>query len=306
MPFTFKLSKRLAVMKSAGTLALLVGLSACEYPSKFGPHQITYVISSMLVVPDAITLQPAQSHQFVAYGRTAAGDSVPITVTWSAPLGGTISSGGLYTAAAVDGDYPAIATLVPTPAIGAPSTGTLRWMSVVHVRSLAQIVVVPKNVTIQTGGSQQFTAYGRLSNGDSVAVSVTWAATGGAVSTSGLYTTGSVPGGYVVSASAGGVMGSATVTANGVPVASVVVSPATVSMSVSGTAQLSATPKDAFGTVLTGRAVTWTSANPAVATVSAAGLVTGVAAGSTTITACLLYTSPSPRDLSTSRMPSSA
>jgi uncharacterized protein YjdB len=283
MPFTFKLSKRLAVMKSAGTLALLAGLSSCEYPSKFGPHQISYVVTTMLVVPQSITLQPAQSGQFTAYGRTQAGDSVPITVTWTAP-GGTISPSGVYTAPLLDGDYPAIAALVPSAAIGAPS-GILQRSSVVHVRSLAQIVVVPKNVTVQTGGTQQFTAYGRLSSGDSVAVSVTWVATGGAVSSSGLYTTGSAPGGYVVSASASGITGSATVTATTVPVASVVVSPTTANVSVSGTAQLSATPKDATGNVLTGRTVTWTSANPAVATVSTAGLVTGVAVGSTTITA---------------------
>src|SRR5207247_9313137 len=39
------------------------------------------------------------------------------------------------------------------------------------------------------------------------------------------------------------------------------------------------------GNVLTGRGVAWTSSNTAIATVSAAGLVTGVAAGSATITA---------------------
>src|SRR2546421_8122346 len=43
--------------------------------------------------------------------------------------------------------------------------------------------------------------------------------------------------------------------------------------------QLTATPKDAVGNVLTGRAVTWASSNAAIATVSATGLVTGVAAG---------------------------
>src|SRR5207245_2656404 len=49
--------------------------------------------------------------------------------------------------------------------------------------------------------------------------------------------------------------------------------------------QLSATPKDAAGNVLAGRAVAWASSNPALATVSASGLVTGVAAGAVTITA---------------------
>jgi uncharacterized protein YjdB len=42
---------------------------------------------------------------------------------------------------------------------------------------------------------------------------------------------------------------------------------------------------DALGNVLTGRTVSWGSSNSAFATVSQTGLVTGVAAGSATITA---------------------
>jgi hypothetical protein len=49
--------------------------------------------------------------------------------------------------------------------------------------------------------------------------------------------------------------------------------------------QLVATPKDASGTPLSGRVVTWATSNAAVATVSGSGLVMGVAAGAATITA---------------------
>src|SRR5213080_542312 len=69
------------------------------------------------------------------------------------------------------------------------------------------------------------------------------------------------------------------------PVASVVVTPASVSQTIGGTQQFAATLKDASGNVLTGRSVTWTSSAPAVATVSAGGLETAIAAGSATITA---------------------
>ena len=69
------------------------------------------------------------------------------------------------------------------------------------------------------------------------------------------------------------------------PVASVTVSPATASLIKGNTLQLAAAEKDASGNVLTGRTVTWTSSAPAVATVSASGLVTAVAAGTATITA---------------------
>src|SRR6266702_4707722 len=70
-----------------------------------------------------------------------------------------------------------------------------------------------------------------------------------------------------------------------VPVAAVVVAPATANVTVDSTVQLVAIPIDSAGTALGGRAVTWTSGAPGVATVDGSGLVTGVAAGSATITA---------------------
>src|SRR5206468_3890596 len=70
-----------------------------------------------------------------------------------------------------------------------------------------------------------------------------------------------------------------------VPVASVAVAPASATIVVGATQQLTATPLDSAGNPLTGRTVTWTSSDPTVAPVSGSGLVTGVAVGSVTITA---------------------
>ncbi len=69
------------------------------------------------------------------------------------------------------------------------------------------------------------------------------------------------------------------------PVASVTVSPATASVAVGGTVQLVATARDAGGQILTGRTITWSTGNAGVATVSAQGVVTGIAAGTAGITA---------------------
>jgi uncharacterized protein YjdB len=66
-----------------------------------------------------------------------------------------------------------------------------------------------------------------------------------------------------------------------VPVTGVSISPATVTLSAGLTAQLTATIAPANAT---NQNVTWSSANNAIATVNANGLVTGVAAGSATIT----------------------
>ncbi|MDQ3517381.1 MAG: Ig-like domain-containing protein [Gemmatimonadota bacterium] len=68
-------------------------------------------------------------------------------------------------------------------------------------------------------------------------------------------------------------------------VARVDVGPATPVIAIGGTAQLSAVTRDSDGDVLNGRSVTWTSLNSAVATVSQAGLVTGVTAGTAVIRA---------------------
>ncbi|WP_085703927.1 phage tail tube protein [Pseudomonas sp. B15(2017)] len=66
-----------------------------------------------------------------------------------------------------------------------------------------------------------------------------------------------------------------------VPVASVSVAPTTASIAVAATRQLTASALPAEAA----QNVTWTSSAPSVATVSSSGLVTGVSAGSATITA---------------------
>ena len=74
-------------------------------------------------------------------------------------------------------------------------------------------------------------------------------------------------------------------TGPGVTVATVTVTAATASVAVAATDQLTAVAKDASGNVVTGQTVTWSSSSTANATVSASGLVTGVAAGPVVISA---------------------
>jgi hypothetical protein len=62
------------------------------------------------------------------------------------------------------------------------------------------------------GSSKQFAAYGRDSDGDSVAVVASFAATGGSITSGGLYTAGSVTGTYRVVVTASGISDTASVT----------------------------------------------------------------------------------------------
>src|SRR3989441_1042335 len=64
-----------------------------------------------------------------------------------------------------------------------------------------------------------------------------------------------------------------------IAVASVEVTPPAATALVGATVQLAATPKDAAGNPLTGRAVAWQTSDATIATVDATGLVTGKAAG---------------------------
>src|SRR5437762_3225013 len=68
------------------------------------------------------------------------------------------------------------------------------------------------------------------------------------------------------------------------PITQVRLSPDTVALQIGDSAQITAAPLDS-GNTLQSRTVVWTSAAPGVATVNAAGLVHGAAAGTTTVTA---------------------
>src|SRR5437016_2476181 len=291
MPFTFKLSKRLALIKASLALAAGMLAVACERPVQVtGPTQPSSPVVQIVVSPDTVTLDPYQSRQFLAYGRTQAGDSVAVAASWNVQ-GGTITSGGLYTADTIAGTYQVTATAQMTtsnsPAATPASTRVTGSSQVKNRGQLKQIIVTPTAASVLPGGTRQFATYGKMANGDSVPVSVAYSATGGTISAAGLYTGGQSAGSYrVVATQSGGTLAdTAAVTITNVPVASVTVSPTTASVTVGGTTPLTATPKDSNGTPLSGRTVTWVSSNTAVATVSTSGLVTGVAAGSATITA---------------------
>ena len=161
--------------------------------------------------------------------------------------------------------------------------------------SVAQLIVSPKVVTLQENQSQDFTAVGMTTTGDTAQIGVTWSVTGGTIDTS---SSGKRHYGHYKNANCGSFKvaatshpGSKTDTANvtvtcpGSPVASVSVAPPSATVPMGQTVQLTATPKDANGTALTGRTVTWSSSNTAVANVDGSGIVTAAAAGSATITA---------------------
>src|SRR5690349_11254600 len=278
MPFKFKLSVRLALMKDA----LLVGLLAatgCEKPIALtGPSR---TVLSVSVSPATVSLFTGTAAQLTATPKDSAGNSLSGTsITWSSDNGSvaSVSGAGLVTGMATGG-----ATITATSE-GKSATALITVTDV----PVASVALSPSTGALRTGGTQQLSATTKDSAGNALAGRVvTWGSsnTGVAtVSTSGLVT-GKAVGTATITATSEGKSATAAITVTAVPVASVALSPSSATLAPSATQQLTATTKDSTGTVLTGRVVTWASTPPAVATVSASGLVTGVSAGTATITA---------------------
>ena len=147
------------------------------------------------------------------------------------------------------------------------------------------VTVQPGSTTLDPGGTVQLTASAKPRKFRSFV----WTSSNTAVarvSSSGL-ATAVAAGTATITATAGGVSGTATVTvrSGAVPVASVSVTPNPASVQLGATVQLTATPRDASGNPLSGRQITWSTNAPSVATVNGSGLVTGMGAGSATVTA---------------------
>ncbi|MEP6765015.1 MAG: Ig-like domain-containing protein, partial [Gemmatimonadaceae bacterium] len=195
---------------------------------------------------------------------------------------------------------PAVATVSPTGAITTLSAGATTIFATSEGKSGSVPLTVNNrpvsNVSV-TLGSQALTVLQTTqaaatlkaaNNSILTGRSITWTSSNqlvAIVSASGVVTA-LLPGTAEITATSEGVSGSATVNVSLVPVASVFVSLNPTGVSVGQTSQGSATTRDAFGAILTGRSIVWASTNSAVATVDpSTGLVTSKSAGTTNITA---------------------
>jgi len=160
---------------------------------------------------------------------------------------------------------------------------------------LTRISLSPATASINVGDEQAFLAQA-LDQYDHPMTGVTfdWSssddgANGNAIAMfHGGIATGISAGVMHVTASASGVTSAPaalTVLAPPPTLASVLVTPSQPSVLAGGAQQFSAVGKDQYGNEMSGIAFTWSSANPATATVTEAGLATGVAPGTTAINA---------------------
>jgi hypothetical protein len=141
---------------------------------------------------------------------------------------------------------------------------------------------------IAVGQTVQLTATPRDASGTALSGrTVTWSssnATAATVSNSGVVA-GVAAGATTITATIEGKTGTRDITVLPPPVVTVTVTAAQTTLQTGTTTQATAVTRDGAGNVLTGRTVTWATSDPAVASISNSGLVTGLTTGSVTITA---------------------
>lgn len=152
------------------------------------------------------------------------------------------------------------------------------------VVSVTSVSVAPTTASVGVGSTTTLVATVLPSNATNK--NVTWSSDNAAIATvsSAGVVTGIALGSATITVTTadGAKTATCAVTVSNVPVTSVSVSPTSASLGVGVTTQLTAMILPANAT---NKSVTWTTSNAAFATVSSTGLVTGVTAGSATITA---------------------
>jgi hypothetical protein len=285
--------------------AAILGVASCGRNGK---------MTSITVFPANISVIPGTPLQYQAQGNLSDGTTFFLSIVdWSSSdrtIAAIDPTSGFLVASATTGTAVITADDPYSDFIGTTS---------LTVDVLSSVTVTPTTPSMTPGLTYQFTATGMLANGATQNLTTfatcTWTSSDTNVATvvstpgiagSGVVTAGSTTGTAVIQASiltsdstgsAITVIGSTTLTVTSVPLASLAFNPVSdlnlsIPLTVSnGTSTVSTHQYDVIGTYADSTTRDWTtmaiwsSSNPAVATINAAGSATAVAIGTATITA---------------------
>ena len=260
---------RIIAVQSGGALADTSSVTI-SVPTSSPPP---LALQSLTLTPATASLNSGATQQFSASGKMSDGSTVSITdATWTA-TGGTVSTSGLYTAGQTGGSYRVIAAKSGKADTSAVSVAAAP-------PTLQTITLTPATANIRIGATQQFSMSGKMSDGSTASITnATWTATGGAVSTSGLYTAGQTAGSYRVIATSSGKADTAAVTVTAPPtLQSIAITPSSATVNTGATQQFSVSGKMSDGSSASITNAVWTATG---GTVSTSGLYTaGGTAGS--------------------------
>lgn len=276
-----------ATVSSSGVVSALAPGSVTITASSGGRIGTSTVVvqarlaGAVILTPSSSTLIVGATSQLTTQVTDSSGNLLtgrPVTYSSNAPAVASISGTGIVTAVS-----PGTAQIT---AVSEGKSGTA-FVQVIPV-PVSTVELTPATITIQPGAQQQLTVVARAANGIVLnGRTVTWTSGSNGIATvsnSGLVA-GVSPGVVLILASVDGVSASAQVTVRLPPVASIGISPNEPSLAVSESVQLTATLRDADGTLLTGRNVAWSSTDESVAFVTSSGVVLAFKTGTARITA---------------------
>jgi N-acetylneuraminic acid mutarotase len=281
-------SRGLATGANTGTVTITAALNNVSGTATLTVTAAT--LSSLNVTPASPVIARGTTQQFTATGTFSDGSTQDLTasVTWTSgsTTVATITPAGLATGANV-GNSTITATL-----------GSVSGSTTLNVTSatLTSLIVTPSNPSIPRGTTQQFTATGTYSDSTTQDITslVTWASATPAVATisnaagSRGLANGLNTGSSTITATLGGVSGTTTLTVTGAVLTGIAVTPGSPTIAKGTTQAFTATGTYSDNTTADITAlVSWLSGNTGVATISAAGLASGVNTGTSTITATL-------------------
>jgi uncharacterized protein YjdB len=239
-------------------------------------------VASITIAPPSANLFVNGSVQMAATLKDSSGNVLTgRTVTWSSSntAAATVDQSGFVLAVAVG------STTISAASGGVTATAPVTVSNV----PVASITITPTTPTVTVGQTTQLTATVKDASGNVLTGRpVTWTSATTGVATIGTTTgiaTGVAAGTSSITATSGTVTSPAvTLTVQNPPANNVAISPNVANLLVGQQIQLTATVTDVNGNPIVGATVTYTSGNAGVATVTAGGLVTGVATGTAVIT----------------------
>ncbi len=232
MTFTHRLARRLARLRrgSACLIPLLVAACAAGEPTTISSTDNSLdngTDGPIAISPRQVTLEGTQGVLFRAFESLIPGSSQVTSIEWTAS-GGTIDPNGNYSSTST-GAFKVVGRRKGNPH-NPPDTSIV--VVVPPQPTLIAVEITPSTATVGGGLQQQFSVFGRLSDGREVPVGVTWTATGGTIDASGLYTAGRTAGTYPVIAThiTTGLVDTAVVTVPQATLTSITISPSSVSL----------------------------------------------------------------------------
>jgi hypothetical protein len=194
---------------SSVVVATIDGVSNGRYLQATASTQAPTVTGLAISPKTGTTLAPGATRQFSTSATWSDLATRAVGVTYTA-TGGTISSSGLYTAGQLIGSFMVIANC----GCGRADTAAVSIAAVVVSAQLTRLTISPKTATVNAGATQQFAATANWSTGATSLPPIAYSATGGVVTSAGLWTAPSTSGTYkVILAHSGGTLrDTATVT----------------------------------------------------------------------------------------------